>query len=82
MPRNVRNFWVTLGVDGRKSEIAAGPVRGDGGIELLIEIRENGTISNKRLRIDGSCVDGNISLRVRGVDGIDTIFDHAVTTVR
>jgi hypothetical protein len=53
MPRNVRNFWVNLSVDGRKSIVATGPVAKDGGFALDILIRENGSISKKSLRITG-----------------------------
>lgn len=44
MPRNVRNFWIELSVDGRTSRIAAGPVRKDGGFELRILQRSRGDI--------------------------------------
>jgi hypothetical protein len=82
MPRNVRNFWVSLAIDGRKEEVATGPRRGDGGIEILVEIREEGYISKKRLRIDGSCVDGQLTLDVRGMDGENTVFQQQLTTKR
>ena len=44
MPRNVRNFWLTLDVDGRKTPIATGPVAKDGGFTLRIQIRRNGEV--------------------------------------
>lgn len=36
MPRNVRNFWLELDVDGKKTTVATGPVRKDGGFCLTI----------------------------------------------
>lgn len=46
MPRNVRNFWIEIDVDGRKERIAAGPVNKDGGFALNIKQRKNGEIIN------------------------------------
>lgn len=43
-PRNVRNFWLELTVDGRKSRIACGPVRKDGGFDLVIKQRHKGKV--------------------------------------
>lgn len=45
MPRNVRNFWVSLSVDGNNSDVSAGPRMKDGGFKLTILQRENGEIS-------------------------------------
>lgn len=44
MPRNVRNFWIEADIDGRKSAFASGPVRKDGGFELTIKMRSEGSI--------------------------------------
>jgi hypothetical protein len=44
MPRNVRNFWITGSIDGRKSSFASGPVRRDGGFELTVKMRDRGGI--------------------------------------
>jgi len=44
MPRNVRNFWLELQVDGRKSEVKTGPRRKDGGFSQKVFIREKGLI--------------------------------------
>ena len=52
-PRNVRNFWIELDVDGRETEIATGPVAKDGGFSMSILIRENGKISKKKISITG-----------------------------
>ena len=58
MPRNVRNFWIELDVDGRKSRIETGPVRKDGGFSLTIRNREQGRISPTTLEVRGY-VDGS-----------------------
>ena len=52
-PRNVRNFWIELNVDGRETEIATGPVAKDGGFSMSILIRENGKISRRKVEING-----------------------------
>lgn len=44
MPRNVRNFWIELDVDGRKTKISTGPVRKDGGFRLKIFQRNLGRV--------------------------------------
>jgi hypothetical protein len=44
MPRNVRNFWLELTVDGKKTRMATGPVRKDGGFDLVIKMRDKGQV--------------------------------------
>jgi hypothetical protein len=53
MPRNVRNFWVTLHVDGRETPVETGPRAKDGGFKIVIQQRENGGISNKTFEVIG-----------------------------
>lgn len=53
MPRNVRNFWVELDVDGSKTHVATGPKSSGGGFTMTVLIREKGDISNKVLKIVG-----------------------------
>ena len=53
MPRNVRNFWIELDVDGRKSCITTGPRSKDGGFKLTVYQREKGNIV-KALSVFGS----------------------------
>ncbi len=45
MPRNVRNFWLELEVDGKKSKVATGPVAKDGGFQLKVLQRDNGEVT-------------------------------------
>lgn len=51
-PRNVRNFWLELTVDGRTSRIETGPQAKDGGFSLVILQRDNGNIL-RAMEVDG-----------------------------
>ena len=53
MPRNVRNFWINLVVDGRESLIGTGPIGADGGFHMTINIRQDGEISKEYLALSG-----------------------------
>jgi len=53
MPRNVRNFWIELGVSGKKQRIAIGPMRPDGGFDMRILIRDQGDVSSDTLILRG-----------------------------
>lgn len=44
MPRNVRNFWLELDVDGRKSAVKTGPRSRRGGFALTVFIRNRGSV--------------------------------------
>jgi hypothetical protein len=52
MPRNVRNFWIEINVDGASKTIATGPRNANGGFSMTIYQRDKGTVS-KALRVDG-----------------------------
>jgi len=45
MPRNVRNFWVEVEVDGYKNPIKFGPREKDGGFEMVIKQRKEGKVA-------------------------------------
>jgi hypothetical protein len=60
MPRNVRNFWIELDVDGRKERVETGPVKADGGFSLTIRMRDKGSISNTTLEVRGNVFSKNI----------------------
>jgi hypothetical protein len=67
MPRCIRNFWIELNVDGKRTPVATGPRRADGGFALRIFMRENGSVSEKVLRISGSALhNGTLILNVTG----------------
>lgn len=53
MPRNVRNFWLEIGVQGRATNIETGPKSKDGGFAQVIRIRENGSVSDSYIEING-----------------------------
>lgn len=59
----VRNFWIEADIDGRRTELHGGPVRKDGGFDLRIYVRDNGS-SKLALVIEGYEIDGNLRLNV------------------
>ena len=68
MPRFVRNFWVSGTVDGVQSGIkGTGPKSCGGGIDLTILIREDGRISDRKLRIRG-CATSEGTLRLEAYE--------------
>lgn len=68
MPRNVRNFWVEVNVDGAKSKTALGPKAKEGGFDLTVKIRENGVISDRELVVRGYEHGGELVLWARYTD--------------
>ncbi len=72
--RNVRNFFIKGQVDGRETPIGTGPRSKDGGFELEIFMRENGSISDKTVHISGFArPDGTLELRVFHPNGAEVI---------
>ena len=43
-PQSVRNFWIEATIDGRKSRLEGGPVGKDGGMDVVIKMRDKGEI--------------------------------------
>ena len=41
-PRNVRNFWLVIEVDGRKTKVCLGPKNKNGGFSAQVFMRDNG----------------------------------------
>lgn len=71
MPRNVRNFWLELTVDGKKTDIATGPVSKDGGFFLTVKQRsESGII--RAMTVQGFCQDGRITLTAQTPNTVQT----------
>lgn len=63
MPRNVRNFWLDLRVDGKSMAVQTGPRHKDGGFKLLIYMRDRGAVQYG-LSIVGLCgPDGRLTLQ-------------------
>jgi hypothetical protein len=63
-----RNFWITAEIDGRKTPIATGPRRADGGFSVRVKMRaDGGRIS--AVRLDGMALsDGTLRLDVAATD--------------
>ena len=56
---NIRNCWVDADIDGRQSSLSGGPRNKEGGMYMVVKIREGGKISNKKLVVDvRTTVDG------------------------
>ena len=73
MPRNVRNSWVDLSVDGR-SDIGTGPVSADGGMSAHFKVRDNGRVVNS-VSVETGEWRGKLFLRVFDPDG-KLLFEH------
>jgi hypothetical protein len=74
MPRNVRNFWLELDVDGR-SKVATGPRSKDGGFELNVLMRDGGDVK-KAVRLVGNALeDGTLELHILPFDGEDIVIE-------
>ena len=43
--RNVRNFWIEIYVDGKKTKVACGPRNKDGGALITVKQRSGGTVT-------------------------------------
>jgi len=63
MPRNVRNFWIELEVDGKKTKIATGPVSKGGGFSLTVKMRDRGEIITALEAYGFALEDGTLTLR-------------------
>ena len=64
MPRNVRNFWIDLWIDGRETDIGVGPKHADGGFAMTIRIREDGEISPDLIDIVGRADGDKLTLDI------------------
>lgn len=70
MPRNVRNFWVSGTIDGRRTAIAGGPKSPTGGMHLMIHVRQRGEIVHNVLNVQGVVKNENtLALRVMSKNG-------------
>lgn len=75
-PRMVRNFWIEIDIDGRKTKIAAGPRDPRGGFTMRIFQRDHGKVRTA-YTLDGTENDGSLVLTVRDTD--DSIVDSKST---
>lgn len=75
-PRNVRNFWIELDVDGKKIPIRTGPRHSDGGFSLTIRQRHLGKV------LTAATIQGHSDGELITLD-IKSQNDHSVfTTIR
>lgn len=71
MPRNVRNFWLTAEINGRKGPIrVGGPTGKDGEFRLVIKVRNRGTVYGETVEIHGRCSsDGTLRVVAYNLQG-------------
>jgi len=74
MPRNVRNSWVDLSVDGR-SDIGTGPASADGEMAARFFVRDKGNVVKSVTVLTLVLSDGSLLLRVYGPDN-NLLFEH------
>ncbi len=68
MPKNVRNFWLNLTVDGKKEPVATGPRGAEGGFVLNVYQRDQGEVADAG-QLQGDYVDGELWLTWTSADG-------------
>jgi len=64
MPRNTRNWWIELHVDGRRHPIATGPSSRDGGFVLNIKTRVHRNIQEILSIVGSACPSGSGDLKL------------------
>lgn len=78
MPQNVRNAWIQVRVDGRKSEIATGPRARNGGMIARFYVRHNGSVTPSvtvETMADDPTDPDRLTLRIWAPDGA-LIYAH------
>lgn len=60
----VRNFYINANIDGRQTNLTGGPANKDGGFDLLITQRDNGSIIDAA-KIEGFAYNGILRFTVR-----------------
>lgn len=64
MPRNTRNFWLNINVDGRKAKVGTGPRSRSGGFRCQVLQRADGAIHHDDVTIEGINRDGLLELKI------------------
>ena len=64
MPRNVRNFWIEISVDGKKTKVGTGPRNKEGGFRCKVLQRANGAVHHTDLTVEGLVREGLLELKV------------------
>ena len=75
-PRNVRNFWVDVDVDGKQNSVATGPRSADGGMDANFKIREAGTVTDS---IDVLCRANGDTLTLTVQHNRRVVYEHITT---
>lgn len=74
MPRNVRNFFLQIDVDGKKTRVATGPRKKDGGFRCQVLMRSDGEIYNDNVVIEGREHQGVLTLFITAGSSEEHIF--------
>lgn len=78
MPRNVRNFWIELDVDGRGNMVKTGPRRKDGGFDCQFFIRDLGEVK-RSIAVIGRVHGEKLMLKIVGIPGQDDVEVESTT---
>lgn len=65
MPRNVRNFWIEIEIDGRKTRFGGGPSSPDGGFTLTVKQRNHGRVTDALHVVGTADDDGTLQTEAR-----------------
>jgi hypothetical protein len=68
-PRNVRNFWIELKVDGKAEPIECGPRNKDGGFQMTIYQRDAGAVATAFEIIGEADSEGRLTVEIRQRNG-------------
>jgi hypothetical protein len=71
MPRNVRNFWLVLEVDGKRARVETGPISKSGGFKLVVLQRDKGSVV-RTMEVEGTAKENGqlvLSAYAVGQDG-------------
>lgn len=58
-----RNYWLDAHIDGRTTRLTGGPQRKDGGFELTVYMRQDGSRA-KALIVEGRADNGELTLKI------------------
>lgn len=75
MPKNVKNFWIELDIDGKSAPIKAGPRSKDGGFKMVIRQRDRdcsvlGAVISGESRPNGEL---RLLIKIPGIDALTFI---------
>ncbi len=79
-PKHVRNAWLTVESNARKTPLSTGPIGDRGGMTVSLDLREHGDIGNTRLVTH--VYTNNDATKIRVVISETTVLDDANTFTR